>query len=439
VSGLRRVAIRFGLVSLLALLGCRGSPKSERVHEAGSASRREGMPRPQRLTYRDCPKHQPHPCDVREEACQASLFDFVQCLYGVKGAPRPPVRFVAPTELHDRTLAFRSQLDTTRAPLDSAARALGLMAAPRGSTKSTGSRANALYAPERREVLFVDQEGMPNDRLLGTFILGHEFVHAIQDRDSRLKRVLSSRDQRTFDEELSVWSAIEGEAALYEEVLRSLDYQRLPRDWVPPRFRARTDSSDSDAARERRVLDSAFGSFPYTYGAHWATTEWLAGRSLLGSAVPVVSTHSVMAARHGWPAAETACAERGLASLSPSLRLKARESLGAWLVQAFVRRVTSDAALAHGAARDLRGDWLWVYSTERDASFAFAWKTCWESAGSASRMREVLRKRLESQHRSSVAVESNGSEVVAVLFDAAGDSSRPRRLAQSVLALSKQP
>jgi hypothetical protein len=370
----------------------------------------DGPPSKLELALAECRKHARLPCDVREDVCQKNLFELMQCLHGTAGATRPPLRVISEAAAQQRTRENRTKRSQEQAPLEHAAKQLGLHD---GTTEPLrdGAGANAYYAPEERAVFFVANDGIPYDGELASFILGHEYIHALQDRDGALTRVLRSRSTRTFERELTLWSALEGEATLFEEVLRAFVHERPPRTWLPPRIARRTSGSDDAIVRQRRPLEAAFATFPYTYGAHFATTEWLAhGPPVVVNPTGLeLSNRELLARRHGWPTTE----DRRCAEAEAPTPLEVREALGAWLIQTYVQRHTQDAARARAAAMQSRGDWLSIDSRARGAGYGFSWRTCWDSANTALEMRQLIAEQLRETSGGNATVIQEGTEVRA--------------------------
>jgi len=309
---------------------------------------------------------------------------------------------------------------------------------PRVQTRAEAddSGPSAYYSPDRKAVLFVERETTSTTSEHAMFTLGHEFVHALQDRDSELHRMRATRASRTFDQELALYAAIEGEAYLYEDILRALQRGKAPRDWIPPRLGTRTAASDSDGGRYRRLLDSAFLSFPYAYGAHWAMLEWLAhGKSRWEfPALVGTSTRSVMAKRYGWAETQARCTALTQRSPFPAHVLRLRDSLGAWMIQAFVRKSTSDAALSQQAARESAGDELSVFAKGPDTAFSFVWASCWQSEGFARRMEGLLAERFAASPNTRFATARRGNDVLLLV---AGAELAPEDLEPAVQELAQ--
>jgi hypothetical protein len=255
-------------------------------------------------------------------------------------------------------------------------------------------------------VYFVGDEATPRADELTNLSLVHEYVHALQDRNGELLAVQSGSETRSFDQELALWSHFEGEATLHEELVRAFIHDRDPETWLLQRFAARTDGSDGAIARQRHPLEASFATLPYTYGPYWVALE----------AEPATSTRQLMARRHDWPSAGARpCDDESSASLAPEQHRRAVDTLGAWLVQTYVRRITNDPESARAAARRWRGDWISFYSSDTDARSSLVWQTCWDSADTAREMRELIAAQLRRSAGDRATVASEGQRVTAIV------------------------
>jgi hypothetical protein len=375
-------------------------------------------PRLRHAFERECKNLARATCDVRDDPCQTRWFELARCVSG-HDAIRPPLRFISKAASRSKRLEHRAQTSGARAALERAARILGLgqgledgalaAGSPENGERSereSGLGANAYYAPRERVVFFVADAATPYADESVALTLVHEYVHAIQDRDGELVAVRNARATRTFDQELTAWSAFEGEATLYEEAVRAWIHERDPRTWLLERFAARTSGSEAALARQRRPLEASFATFPYSYGAYWATLE----------AEPPHSTHQILARRHDWPpATPQRCEDESPPRLAPDHPLRARDTLGAWLVEAYVRRRSSDPERARAAARRWRGDWLSIYSRSQAADPSIIWRTCWDSAQTALEMRDLILAQLRESSGDRALVTAAAHHVTATV------------------------
>lgn len=397
---------------------------------AAAPARSEGEPNP----YAGCLRPGRR-CDVADVNCQRELFDTVQCLYGATDALRPAVRFISTDLLEKELRANDDRLAREQAALEYAARRMGLSQEPANTPPSDSTRPNAYYAAEKDTIFIAEREAIPSDGELAWLILAHEYVHTLQNRKGELRQALRSRHERSFDQELALFAGFEGEAMLYEQILRALHHGQRPRRWALERFEGETGWSDDAVLGQSRLLESSFGTFPYSYGAYWAARRWLdAPEARLDRRSIPQTTYEFLARRHGWDLEQTAlpwpaCLRR---SVPGDVRVK-EQALGAWLIQAFVRKQTHDANQARSIASDLRGDSLSVYAEDRAADFSFVWRSAWASPSAARTMSRLLEAQLRAsaQEGDEVSVRVQNGALVAVAL-----SQRPRqRSADQIAAL----
>jgi hypothetical protein len=399
---------------LLALLSaCQSSRDPEPPGEARptvialSVTPARSVP-PARLRHgieRECKPLARTRCDVREASCQQSLFELARCVSGRDGA-RPPLRFVAKaTPEHERVgLAHHAG----RGELERVMYVLGLAEASNAADPRRPGVMGAIayYAPRERAVFFVHDDSTMHAGELAALSLVHEYVHALQDRDGALLAAQNGDQTRSFDQELALWSRFEGEATLYEELVLAFSHDREPETWLMQRFAARSDGSDGSIVRQRRPLEASFATFPYTYGAYWAALE----------AEPPTSTQQIMARRHDWTPAEAApCGDEIPSSLEPEHHRRGVDTLGAWLVQTYVRRITNDPERARDAARRWRGDWVSFYSGDTSKPASFVWQSCWDSPDTAREMREIIAAQLRQSAGDRAAVTTDARRVTATV------------------------
>jgi len=268
---------------------------------------------------------------------------------------------------------------------------------------------NAYYAPRDRAVYVVTDDAVSTSDESARLMLVHEYVHALQDRDGELLAVQRDRDEQTFDRELATWSAFEGEATLYEELVRGFIHDRAEPGFLLQRFAEQTRGTDGAIARQRRPLEASFATFPYTYGAYWALLE----------TTPPMTTYEILARRHDWQRSIQPCADETPSHLAAGNRRRVHDSLGAWLVQIYVRRVTGNAERARSAAQHWRGDWLAIYSrapsSTPNATPSIVWQTCWDTQETALRMRELIEAQLRERTGKAAQVTHDALRVTATV------------------------
>lgn len=409
--GWRALAASGGALVLASSACKHASQATSRTRGAGTAISVAVPPPTTELRARvdlACKVFAPNGCDVRDEACQTRLFDLARCLASRDGV-RPPLRFVSEAESRQKLLEHRAEQGSALVDLEQAVRVLGLGQASMTSEPSdqgSGLGPNAYYAPRERTVFFLAYDDTPYAGELGALSVVHEYVHAIQDRHGELLRAQDGRNAQSFDQELALRSVFEGEATLCEEVARAFIHGVDPRTGIVERFARRTGASDDAIVRQRRPLEAALATFPYSYGAYWAALE---------TAQPL-STHELLAKRHGWPLPDAPrCDDESPPSIAPDYPRRVRETLGAWLVQAYVRKASGDPEHARSAARRWRGDWLSIYSRVPGGPSSSIWQTCWDSAQTASEMRELIATQLRTSSGNRASVTNEGRVVIATV------------------------
>jgi hypothetical protein len=364
-----------------------------------------------------CAMHIAAPCDVRALRCQQALFEFMQCLSGVREGVRPPVRFVSEEVMTRESEAHRQRSSVAQAALEHAATRLGLMvAAGERPLPTQGFGPSAYYAPRQREILVVERDAQPATVGIMFFVLAHEYVHALQDRGGRLAKILETREERTFDEELALWSILEGEAALFEELARRPRRKASESSSLPAHFARQTDASDDTIARQRRPLDASFLTFPYTYGAYWASSEWalLSGPMAPPTFSIPASSYEVMARRHGFARKDASCPRNGSAADLLGPALLGNDTFGSWVIQSYARRRVRDRQQARRIAGAWRGDWLSVYSQPTGVTPSFVWRSCWSSPVQAAEMLVLIEAQLREGDMQSASVSARGNDLIVI-------------------------
>jgi hypothetical protein len=176
------------------------------------------------------------PCDVRATPCQRSIFQRTAELRGQSGEYLPRIRTRTLAQIEEE---FREQ---TEAPVDPEYgawwRALGLLRlVPQAESGEVSlqqflDNVGAYYDTSNKQITIIDR-GTADDLVQGTFVLAHEFVHALQDRDIDIAR-FSDRWATSTDSSVSVNSLIEGEAMLLASAVlaRAGGYALSDVDWL---------------------------------------------------------------------------------------------------------------------------------------------------------------------------------------------------------------
>lgn len=161
-------------------------------------------------------------CDIRQRDCQADIFYSVLEQRGDSwdAWSEPPPSEVVPIDvLRDEFLANRPPVPQ-QTPWDRALILLELLE-PSSTTgeadiDSLLENAGAWYSPSTKSVTIIDRGDAGNLRSK-TWILAHEYVHAIQDRYDGLDKLYEGI--QTIDQSFAKNALIEGEAMFYGQLV----------------------------------------------------------------------------------------------------------------------------------------------------------------------------------------------------------------------------
>jgi hypothetical protein len=161
-------------------------------------------------------------CDIRFASCQQAVFASTASLRGQRGEALPRVRTRTLAEIEEE---FRSggelELDAEASAWWRAQALLRLV--PPGQEPGEVSLQNfldnvaAYYDPSNKQITIIDR-GTAGDATQGSFVLSHEFVHALQDRDPGLG-ALNERWVTSTDSSAAIGALVEGEATLLANVV----------------------------------------------------------------------------------------------------------------------------------------------------------------------------------------------------------------------------
>jgi hypothetical protein len=196
------------------------------------------------------------------------------------------------------------------------------------------------------------------------WVLLHEYIHALQDRDGQIGR--ASARAITLDEQLALRASLEGEATLYEEVARARGRPRTLEQWSRS-FAERARVGDWLAARAPSVLDSSRSSFVYAHGSDYVARRRPAGPALFAPETHVeagrAGTFGILAGAAGPAAVRLTNDEPGPERLGHA-RLCFSDRIGAWMIQMLLTRLGQPPEQARETVMGYRGDWLGAYALE---------------------------------------------------------------------------
>jgi hypothetical protein len=168
------------------------------------------------LLFSACNDEPPEPpCDVTDGDCQEALFALTAKVRGQEGAKKPPIRVISRKQLRDEIQASLDQ-STDPEPDDVAVQQafalLHLLPASAGAADEAfaddlAEGVAAYYGSGSKSITVIsDSAGSDED---GTFVLAHEFTHALQDQRGELD---APQGFDTTDAQVAFDSLVEGEA-----------------------------------------------------------------------------------------------------------------------------------------------------------------------------------------------------------------------------------
>lgn len=177
-------------------------------------------------------------CDIRFAGCQRAVFASTASLRGQRGEalPRVRTRTLAEVEAEFRgggELEFDAEFSAWWH-----AQALLRLAPPAQdpgevSLQNFLDNVAAYYESRNKQITIIDR-GTASDAEQGSFVLSHEFVHALQDRDPGLG-ALGERWVTSTDSSAAIGALVEGEATLLANVVlaqaRGYGAQDVNWDW----------------------------------------------------------------------------------------------------------------------------------------------------------------------------------------------------------------
>jgi hypothetical protein len=161
-------------------------------------------------------------CDIRSSECQSRVYEATAQLRGHGVPGRPEVRIATLDGLSEE-LRSETQANDTPEALQwwRAYELLGLVkpAQSPGDVMIDEWLRNvvAFYSDETKRVTIVDRGESVNPRQ-ASYILAHEFVHALQDQQLDLK-AFTKRWSKSTDSSLGIRSLVEGEATILSTML----------------------------------------------------------------------------------------------------------------------------------------------------------------------------------------------------------------------------
>jgi hypothetical protein len=154
------------------------------------------------------------PCDITDKECQKAIFRQTAEVRGQDGAKMPPIYVITRAQYRDALERYLAEQppDPTGGAIEAAYALLGVLPEDMGEADEAyiddlAEGVAAFYSPGSGDVTIIDDSA--ENEVDGTYVLSHEFVHALQHQRGDLARPAGARDTDTL---VSFDSLIEGEA-----------------------------------------------------------------------------------------------------------------------------------------------------------------------------------------------------------------------------------
>jgi hypothetical protein len=404
-----------GALALCGLMGC----------GENSDGTPAGAPKPYPVI--GCETIDPAACDVNATACQDKLLKLAACMRGSEPGELLPVTHMTA----DQYAATLEAEAATEAPAPEAPHVavtltrLGLAEARAldsgASVMRQSTEVAAFYRWDSKDIVLIDRPDVTPLDSNGALL--HEFVHALQDRESDLTAYARAHFDGPADALLATDAIVEGEARFHEYVyaLSLLGYD-------PHTVNLNTFFGNLVANDEPLFLDEpspilmAQYVFPYDWGARYVHLAWSGHQSMLGLlAKPPETTHTILASVDR--VTDDAFTPSDIAAPSaPDTWTELRaEVLGAFGTFLMLQKLAGTEP-ARALALAWRGDRLSVYAGSEasgdQTTTAFVWSCEFDGDAHASDAGELLAHGLEG-----VAVHVSGTRVTVAAADNGADVS----------------
>lgn len=335
-------------------------------------------------------------CDIGSADCREHVFVQTACARGHSGRDIPPVLSITRDEFEEilrsgpEPTAEQQRADAQTA---TALRMLGLL--PQGTTSneeaaiaSYAANVLAFYTRADRSVTLVETNlgnVIPEDAV---FVLSHEFVHAQQDVDVGLQSFFDEHAD-TADASSATRSITEGDAVHYSNLTMARQEGAAIDDEI---FETYYDLQQ-DALRELATGVGGAGYtdlasvFPYYFGGEIVTDRWRVD----GNAgvldlydEPLESTAAILRTLAGDPAIPLQSLAITAEPMPAGWSIVADDTLGAWVLYAYARRVGFADAGADALSRSWVGDRILVAGGASQSEAAVIWTIRFSSPDDAA-------------------------------------------------------
>jgi hypothetical protein len=369
----------------------------------------------------------PKPCDIQTTACQNKLLTLAACMRGSEPGLLPPITHLTVADYTAQLQAEAAMAvpDPATPHLDAALALLGAAQPGDLSDEAGIARAAAgvlaFYRDDSDDIVIIDRDDVDRNDANATLL--HEFVHALQDRESDLTAYRNAHlTDGTFDEFLATDAMVEGEARFHEYIYaisllghdpRKIDFKKF--------FQAIVEQDESYFLDEASPATAAPFVFPYDWGARFVNLGWTGHQSIVDLlANPPLTTRTIVnsidrVTRDGFMPSEIT------APTPPD----AWTALGEERLGAFGTYLLVQKLLGNDQAKSLavmwRGDSLVVYGGSEasgdTSTTAFLWSCDLADAGSATAIGNALSGALAgvevqvNDKRVTVAAANDGSDI----------------------------
>ncbi|MCA9652607.1 MAG: hypothetical protein KC501_22005 [Myxococcales bacterium] len=341
-------------------------------------------------------------CSIDSADCQEHVFVQTACARGHAGRTPPPVSSITRDQLEDLLRGGEpptAEQGLVDAQIATSLRMLGLL--PPGETSSEEAAIQAFarsvlafYTRETGSVTIVETN-LGEDPETEVFVLSHEFVHAQQDVDVGLQDFFDTY-AGNGDQTTATRSVTEGEAVLYS----NLTMARQPgasitaeifADYYAQQQQSLRDAAGGDPDTEVGYTDLS-SVFPYPFGGQLVTDRWLADGNAGVLELyddPPRSTAAILRTVTGKDPLPEDPVTASVGPLPDGYSVIAEDTMGAWIVYAFVLRNRITEPTASSLAEGWLGDQIVVAGGAAQTDVALVWTVRFADETLASRFAAI--------------------------------------------------